>query len=169
MALKWKDKRDVCMLSSTHNEEMQTVSDKKGGEKRKPKVCTDYSDAMGSVDLSDQYIVMYSTTRRMKKYYQKIFCHLLDLTLFSLFVTFIVGGRYTHLQFHMHIVHKLFEKYGGATPSEAVLARAIRTSRSFWKIQREAFPDVNPPIGTRKHASKRCVICICKKEWKDTK
>jgi hypothetical protein len=32
MALKWKDKRDVHMLSSIHNEEMQTVRDKKGGE-----------------------------------------------------------------------------------------------------------------------------------------
>jgi hypothetical protein len=35
MAPKWKDKRHVCMLSSIHSEEMQTVCDKKGGEKQK--------------------------------------------------------------------------------------------------------------------------------------
>jgi hypothetical protein len=70
MTLKWKDKRDVCMLSSIHDEEMWTVHDKKGGKKQKPKVYIDYNDAMGSVDLSDQYIVTYSMTRkRMKKYY----------------------------------------------------------------------------------------------------
>jgi hypothetical protein len=89
MALKWTDKRYVFMLSSIHDEEMQTVRDKKGGDQQKPKVCIDYNDAMGGVDLSDQYIVTYSTTRkRMKKYFQKIFCHLLDLTVFNSFVKF---------------------------------------------------------------------------------
>jgi hypothetical protein len=29
MALKWKDKRDVCMLSSIHDDNMETVCDKK--------------------------------------------------------------------------------------------------------------------------------------------
>jgi hypothetical protein len=52
MALKWKDKRHVCMLSSIHNEEMQIVRDKKGGGKQQPKVCIDY-DTMGIADLSD--------------------------------------------------------------------------------------------------------------------
>jgi hypothetical protein len=28
---------------------------------------------------------------------------------------------------------------------------------------------VNPPTGRRKHASKRCVVYMGKKEWKDTK
>jgi hypothetical protein len=31
--LKWKDKRDICMLSSIHNEEMQSVHDNKGSVK----------------------------------------------------------------------------------------------------------------------------------------
>jgi hypothetical protein len=30
MILKYRDKRDVCMLSSIHSEEMQTACDKKG-------------------------------------------------------------------------------------------------------------------------------------------
>jgi hypothetical protein len=33
MALKLKDTRYVCMLSSTHNKEMRTACGKKGGEK----------------------------------------------------------------------------------------------------------------------------------------
>jgi hypothetical protein len=98
MALKRKDKRDVCILSSIHGDEMKTVCDKKGGSKQKPKVCIDYNDAMGGVDLSDQYLVAYSTTRkRLKKYCQKIFSHLLDLTVFNSFVIYRKhGGISTH-------------------------------------------------------------------------
>jgi hypothetical protein len=56
--LKQKDKRDVCMLSSIYDDGIKTVHHKKYGLKQKPKVCTDYNDAMGGVDLSDQYLVM---------------------------------------------------------------------------------------------------------------
>jgi hypothetical protein len=61
---------------------------------------------MGGVDLSDHYLVMYSMTRkRMKKYYQNIFYHLLDLTVFSSFVIFRKYiGKYSHLQFCIYIV-----------------------------------------------------------------
>jgi hypothetical protein len=122
MALIWKDKRDVCMLSSTHDEEMQTVRDKKGGEKQKLKVSINYNDAMGGADLSDQYIVTYSTTRkRIKKYYQKTFHQLLDLLDLMVFNSFVT----------LH--------------------------------------DVSPPTGISKQASKRCVVCMGKEKWKDTK
>jgi hypothetical protein len=56
MVLKWKDKRDVCMLISLHDDEMGTIHDKKCRLKQKPKVCTDYNDAMGGVDISDHYL-----------------------------------------------------------------------------------------------------------------
>jgi hypothetical protein len=52
MALKWKDKRDVCMLSSFYDDEMKTVCDKKGGSKQNPEVCIYYNDAVRGVDLS---------------------------------------------------------------------------------------------------------------------
>jgi hypothetical protein len=55
MVLEWKDKRDVCKLSSIHDDEMETVCDKKCGSKQKPKVCIDYNNAM-EVDISDQYL-----------------------------------------------------------------------------------------------------------------
>jgi hypothetical protein len=38
IGLKWKDKGDVFMLSSIHDEETRTVHGKKGGEKQKPKM-----------------------------------------------------------------------------------------------------------------------------------
>jgi hypothetical protein len=124
-------------------------------------VCIDYNDAMGIVDLSDQHILMYSMTqKRMKKYYHKIFHHLLDQMVFNMFVIFIKhSGNYNHLQFCMRIVQKLFEKYGGATPSEVLPVRAIKTLHPgpSGRFTGRHFLNVNPPTGTRKHASKRCV------------
>jgi hypothetical protein len=111
MALKCKDKRDICMLKSVHNEEMQTVCDKKGGKKQEPKVWTDYNDAISSADFSDLYVVTYSMKRNSMKCYQKIFCHLLRPHSFQ-FVTFRKHGvKYTHIQFCVHTAHKLFQKY----------------------------------------------------------
>ena len=58
MALKWKDKRDVAMLSTYHNSEMivkQRRSRKAEGgleEIRKPVVVEDYNQNMGGVDKS---------------------------------------------------------------------------------------------------------------------
>ena len=64
MVLKWKDKRDVCMISSIHDGEMKKVNVKGGGTKEEPVVCIEYNDAMGGVDLSDQCIVSYSAARK---------------------------------------------------------------------------------------------------------
>jgi hypothetical protein len=118
-------KMDACMLSSVHGDEIK-VSDK-GRSKQKLKVCIDYNDAMGGVDLFVQYFVMYSTMgKRLKKYYQKIFCHLLDLTVFNSFVTNRKGGGIpTHLHFHMEIIQKLFQKYRGARLPEATPVRLL--------------------------------------------
>jgi hypothetical protein len=47
----------------------------------------EYNDAMGGIELPHQYAVQYCTMRkRMKYYYQKIFCSLLDITIFSAYV-----------------------------------------------------------------------------------
>jgi hypothetical protein len=161
------------MLSSIHDDEMKTVRDKKGGSKQKPKVCIDYNDAMGGVDLSDQYLVAYSTTRkRLKKYYQKIFRHLLDLTVFNSFVIYMKhGGISTHLRFRMEIIQKLFQKYTGATPPEAMPVRPVTSlpPDPTGRFSGRHFPDLNPPTGTRKHASKRCVVCTERNNRRDTK
>lgn len=46
--LKWKDERDLLMISTTHSEEI--------GESNKPVVVEDYNKLMGYVDQSDQMV-----------------------------------------------------------------------------------------------------------------
>ncbi len=66
---KWKDKKDVTMLSTVHTNNMVDVTYRDKVVK-KPKVVTDYNQTMGG----DQYLCDYSIARkRGKKYYKKIF------------------------------------------------------------------------------------------------
>jgi hypothetical protein len=66
----------------------------------------------------------------------------------------------------MHNVHRLFGKYGQVTSLEALPLTAINTLHPdpSGRYTERNLPDVNPPTGTRKHASKRSVACMGKKE-----
>ncbi|XP_064641303.1 piggyBac transposable element-derived protein 4-like [Lineus longissimus] len=81
MALKWKDKKDVHMLSTYHDARTVEIPARRAQEaKVKPKVCCDYNNTMGGVDLIDAYLHAYPSARkRLKKYYKKQFRHLLDM------------------------------------------------------------------------------------------
>lgn len=52
MVLKWKDKKDVLLFSSIHNDE-KTMIEKRGRSQEKPNVVLDYNKNMGCVDLGD--------------------------------------------------------------------------------------------------------------------
>nr|XP_012151874.1 PREDICTED: piggyBac transposable element-derived protein 4-like isoform X1 [Megachile rotundata] len=79
LAIRWKDKKDVCLMSSIHDTSMVSFKNKKNEDILKPKIVSDYNLTMGGVDRCDQEISFHPTIRkRQKKYYKKIFLHLLD-------------------------------------------------------------------------------------------
>ncbi len=71
--LKWRDKRNVTMLSTYHNADTQRVSNK-GMETEKTLCVTDYNHNMGGVDLKEQLLHIYLVKRKkMTKWYLKLF------------------------------------------------------------------------------------------------
>ena len=84
MCLKWKNKREVCMLSTFHDD---SVTSKKRRTKhsgdgiKKPKVVEDYNQYMGGIDKSDQLILYNGFAHRRVKWWERVFFHLLDLCL----------------------------------------------------------------------------------------
>lgn len=78
MLLRWKDKKDVCLLSTVHNPIMKATNkkDRDGNVIKQPKVEIDYNDTMGAVDRLDQRLHDYPIARKKgKKYYKKkYFC-----------------------------------------------------------------------------------------------
>lgn len=69
--MKWKDKRDVLLLSTKHSAETAVVR-KKGYDIVKPKLVIDYNEAKSSVDVSDQMAAYSNPLRKTLKWYKKV-------------------------------------------------------------------------------------------------
>ncbi|KAJ8881862.1 hypothetical protein PR048_018348 [Dryococelus australis] len=62
--LKWRDRRNVLMISSTNGPQMTDVVTRRGTVERKPVVVVAYNTNLGGLDRSDQMISYYSTPRK---------------------------------------------------------------------------------------------------------
>lgn len=71
-ALKWRDKREVLVLSTKHSDRFAKVSRRQGNEVMKPQIIVDYNKAKGAVDLSDQMSAYSSPLRKSVKWYKKL-------------------------------------------------------------------------------------------------
>ena len=67
LALRWKDKSDVLMLSTKHTSSMEAVSVRASGGcvvKNKPTVVQEYNHYMSGVDVSRQKLQNYHLNRK---------------------------------------------------------------------------------------------------------
>nr|CAI5844778.1 unnamed protein product [Callosobruchus analis] len=69
--LKWKDKRDVLLLSTKHTTETVDVQ-RRTGIVKKPVAVMDYNEAKSSIDQSDQMASYQSPLRKSLKWYRKL-------------------------------------------------------------------------------------------------
>ncbi len=86
VVLKWKDKKDVLVLSTKHKDEITTVI-QRGKEKEKPQIIVDYNKYKSFIDLSDQKKSYSSSIRRGIKLYRKLAIELLvDTAIVNVFI-----------------------------------------------------------------------------------
>lgn len=74
--LKWKDKRDVLMLSTKHTDKFRNVK-VKGKVTSKPAMVLDYNKSKAAVDMNDQMSSYSSPLRKSVKWYKKLAIELL--------------------------------------------------------------------------------------------
>ncbi|WKY06417.1 hypothetical protein Q1695_006534 [Nippostrongylus brasiliensis] len=72
LVLKWKDKKDILMMSIKHDASFP--------QNGKPMVVVDYNKMKGFVDPSDQIAAYISFVRKTAKWYIRLFFHLLTQT-----------------------------------------------------------------------------------------
>ena len=80
---KWKDKRDVCFISTSNHPELIEVPNRFGQIKIKPRAIADYNKNMSGVDCCDQMVHYYSSPRKTIRWYKKVTFHLLDLCIWN--------------------------------------------------------------------------------------
>ena len=84
--VKWQSSRIVYMMSTLHNESMQTVR-KRGKDVSKPSCVIVYNSNMGAVDRADQMLQPYAM-RKTQQWYKKLMLHLLQVSLLNADIAF---------------------------------------------------------------------------------
>ena len=77
---KWKDKRDVLMISNMHEVKMVEVANKRGEN-----MVRDYNNGMSGVDRSDQMVSYYDCLRKTTRWYKKLALHIFYIFVFNAF------------------------------------------------------------------------------------
>ena len=153
MVLKWKDKKDVCVLSTIHDGSVVKVKSRRGKEVDKPKAVANYNAYMGGVDLSDNLLVHFSTARnRLKKYYRKVFRHMLDMSVLNAFIAYkALGGKVVRREFILRLSERMIAKYAGdrPIPTRPHRRQVAKPSRLIGRH----FPDHCPPTAKKKDLS----------------
>jgi len=113
VVMKWKDKRDVLMLSTKHKNNLIETTNKRGQKLLKPQMVIDYNKAKGYVDISDLRNSYHSPLRRSIKWYRKIaFEVLLNTSLLNALTLFtaVIGNKMGVTEFREEIVTALLTK-----------------------------------------------------------
>ncbi|XP_039602150.1 piggyBac transposable element-derived protein 4-like [Polypterus senegalus] len=166
LCLKFRDKKDVHMLTTQHNESVQEAPRRRGrpsptNVRYKPQCIIEYNSNMGAVDKQDQVLEPYSAARKTMKWYKKLSVHLLQMAMLNAHILYQKnGGTKTFLQFE-HDVIADFIFSGEEQHAERVEAVVRLTERHF--------PDKLEPTTTWTKPQARCRVCSKKGQRRDVK
>ena len=171
VALKWKDKREVQLLTSCLDPRLTQTVTTRTGETVKPTIVADYSNNMAGVDQSDQFLAYVPLNRRSLKWWRKLFLHLMTLS--------ITQGAILHrklqrskgqpcLKLNDYILHLMKELTSVYMVNQAALPQAhLGDSAHPGETRRlldRHFPMKIPSTAMQKNARRRCKVCIVKQK-----
>lgn len=116
MVLAWRDKKIVKMITSFHQDEMETAEVWQRGHNervrvQKPACVVAYNNAMNGVDRLDQNIAYYPCVRKSAKWTKKFVLYLFQICLFNAFILYKAmnpqGEHKKFLQFMLSVVRSL--------------------------------------------------------------
>lgn len=153
LALCWKDKRDVFMISTRHTSEMVTFNDKRGREKTKPAAVIDYNKNKFGVDLSDQLMSYGAFGHRSVKWWRKLAFHffLMAVTNATIMYNKVCKKSVSVTRFMQKICSDL-ATIEDTRPLGIVVAQTARLSDKHF------IEKIPVPVGQKK-AQKRCKVC----------
>jgi hypothetical protein len=156
MIMKWKGKMDVVLISTFHDGSMEDVTTRQGVI-QKPSVDLQYYKNVLGVDRNDGQIQTYKLTpERLKKYYQKMFCSLLDVVYLNTFIIYKKKvGSNSRLDFLLTLAESLSSVGGVVEP--AIRGRPSKSPKPFRLLGR-CFPDMVQGT-SKKKPSRRYVVC----------
>nr|XP_046473271.1 piggyBac transposable element-derived protein 4-like [Neodiprion pinetum] len=163
LALKWRDKTDVLMLSTFHTSEFISTGKRNYRTQEivyKPKCIVDYNLSMGAVDKCDMVISSIKSIRKSIKWYKKYFFHLLDIAVWNSYCLYKYKTEkdISIAAFHLELVRQIFRKYH----KNDVRHSGPKSADKYpLRLTGRHFPAIYTNEKTkRKSALRKCVVCI---------
>lgn len=166
LCLKWKDTRDVLMLSTCHKATSTdvTVRTRDGPkQKSKPDVILDYNVSKTGVDKADQMIAYYPFKRKQLKWWKKLFFHLFVMAITNAFVLYketrsLTEKSKVRLEQFMVDLGEAFAKEGRVTLDSNSTSSSSNNSSSNRLIGRH-FVEKIPPTEKKQNPTRTCKVC----------
>jgi len=168
--LVWHDKRNVNMISTLHDASMQVapggkLSRQTGQSVCKPAAVLDYNKHMGSVDKSDQMVLVNSSVRKTLKWTKKLFFHMLDLSVTNAYILYC---KHVKKIKHLNFVKELIQQLVSNSIEEGDITRRARPGRksadssSLLRLEfnmSKHWPVLIPATGKKQNHRRDCVVC----------
>ena len=87
--IKWKDKRDVSMITNAFVPEFVESTNRHGKSKQKPNAVHVYNQNMSGIDRSDQMLSYHSGLRKTIRWYKKVGIHMFEIFMANSFYLYI--------------------------------------------------------------------------------
>ncbi|CAB3232799.1 unnamed protein product [Arctia plantaginis] len=103
--MKWRDNRDVTMISSQFNSQMITTTTRRNTEVSKLKMVVQYNRNMGGIDHQDQMIAYYCCEHKSIRWYIKLGVHLFQQILYNSFTlsNLFSGKKLSYYEFRQQL------------------------------------------------------------------
>ena len=160
LAIRWRDKRNVHMLSTIHNDTYVEIP-KRNGPVQKPACVHDYNLFMGGVDFNDQMLEPYLSTRKSRHWYKKVSIYLFNLAIYNTYVIYRKSTRtpLSYLYYQEEIFSSLLY------PEDS--SDGIR-SDCVSRLHERHYIDKLPPHESGRKRQKRCRVCTKAGTRRDT-
>jgi len=154
--VKWKDKRDVLMISTEFPHEMIEIYTKKE-VKKKPISVKNYNENMSGIDRQDQMSSYYPFERKTLRWYKKIGLHFMHLLLIN-----------SYFLYNKHVKKMKLYDY-----RLAVIQGLLPDSQNIPVNSNKRYSETHLPLKVQKNSKKRymykrCKYCYSKGIRKDT-
>lgn len=133
---KWRDKRTVMYISTEFENNMVSITNRRGQEREKPLPIVQYNAHMKGVDRMDQMMSYYPCERKSLRWYKKIFVHILQMLVIN---AYHLHNMHNHVQgrrkmtmydFRLKVLEELLTPPAGApvhTPPRNALHRIVKS------------------------------------------
>lgn len=131
--IKWRDKRDVLLLSTKHSDAIVPTTNRLGNIRHKPQIVVAYNQGKSAVDLSDQLTAYQSPLRKTVKWYRKLAIEIiLNTAMVNAWVMYreVSKENIKLLEFRKKVTYKLCE----SRPTEILLEPTQKEKRKRHEI-----------------------------------